>query len=135
MEFNFKPDNFLVITSSLAYLLASYKLLNRNFRISLALIFIFLSSTFHHIWTDNQILRLMDWLIALLVILSTIYFAYKNSLLKSKFIFSGILLLTIWALSFYFFRTGNISIFTILHTFWHISTAAFIYLIFTKKIQ
>lgn len=111
-----KPDNQLVVFSSLSYILVGIFYIWSDFILVIFLSLTTIISILHHSYPKKQIIRITDWSTALILVLYV--FTKNNTLLSmetSVNLFILIIFLT-WLTSFVAFRKRNI-FYTILPTY------------------
>ena len=80
----------------------------------------------HHLYPNNLMFRISDWLGSIIIIL---FLLFHFTVTPLYLIFS-LAILFIWLYSFYsFHKTHNIHHYTIAHSIWHILSAILVFLI------
>lgn len=121
-------ENIIVVLSSFSYSILGFLLFFKqaNPIIAFALFVIGIIAFFHHVYPDNQIIRLFDWSLSFIFFLYILFF-YK---ITPAFYLLIVILFFVWFVSFYsFHKIHNIWLYNVTHTLWHILGSIFIYLL------
>ncbi len=127
-----RPDNLFVILSSISYLISSFFIFRINLTISLALGATTLFASLHHLFPNNNYVRVVDWTSAIMLITFIFIFAKNTNQITPLFLSTVLVLFSIWLVSFVAFINNAFILYNFAHATWHILSALFIYFLVIK---